>query len=1055
MALHGLLAGTSCTLLLITEDRRRRINLARCAVHNADRIRSCKQYHAARPVLDEQSTLALNDTEDVVYSTGAVTRHEQMQGEGKVDTGRRADLPLAPSQLDRHVSTSAVAIPAQSREDARESQSAPADAQLAPDQQNGVSSAEVHSIAAPTRVCPLPRVWGVPASMSYQQPDLGMFKRSVPINSTPTRPLSVKEQRVFSEIQKIDVHENIRRIKEAALGLEDAVNVLRETVQKKHIVEDEKSALVQAAASLCSKCQEAGLMDHAARVLYCLVSLGPVTEADYYASRPESVISHAMSAVEAELEVSRVDNTHVAKRKRTLARNRLDRAIKVLMPIFTEKTLSPSRVQEWVSAAQKAMELAFELDMVIQAADVYWRVQHYGVDPKGLVTRRFLERNSERARPSRVVNTFHLIRHRLAQYGPDIWYDIGDLAATAAENAPGQDPAKLLKDMVEFCPTANCSPERPLRTTWVTKLLFCHWQRANNFEQTLMLFQEFERLGGFDKVVHVDGPYRVMIQIAVAAERWVDVDEFLKNLQAVKPSSSKEARILGLVALAKAKLGDWDGVWEEFKRMEIKYRIEDVFSPVLHEYIKTHAIREIEDFLKAYIQDMDMPLSPFMVNMVANRYGDIRDVQSFVDWLAYCSNKGFQIDAAFGNAILTNCRRRWDFGLPDLKLIYRTLHALSPNFVDGVTENEMIASVLRTHRRAKPVFVKQEVDFVGTRFHRSGVSDDIEDLRIDMRHAFVTRNYIHALFLYKSACTRRLRVDDGHLRIAVKSSLKIERRVQRALILIREGRERGIDVTTCITPVFLTLLRDVFRGNTSDKESLLSQIQGIVAHFEKNDLSLGHRDLLRAAHLLLQAKHYRGAISFGLSALQLKGIKYPDDVPTFQLLIQAYAYKSDVQGMKWTIAGAVHMHYYHKTSVFAALKDARKLLLRQIQTTDVKKALWVVEEGLDRARLLRLRLAEERKGLEHATIDIMKRAALEAGQQQDDDAARRQTEMIKELEHRELMEQRREERKKAQRKADLEARHQAAEELALRNEKAAKAMEELLMESKHEIPMEF
>lgn len=1033
IALHGLLAGTSCTLILLTEERRRRINLARCAIRNAERIRSSKQYHAALPVLHDRPSHALNDIENGV------------SGEGKDDTDTRTDLPIAPTQPDQHVSTSAVSMPVQSREDAR----------LAPDQQSTVLNAQAHGRATSTPVRPLPRPWNSQASMSYRQPDPSIFKRPVLIKSTPRNPMARAEQVALSEARDINVHENIRRMTEAALGLEDAVNVLGKTIRKKRVTEDEKSALVQAAASLCSRCQEAGLMIHAARALYHLVSLGAVTEADYYSSKPEFVIDHAISAVEAELKVFRDDDGHMKKRERTLARNKLDRAIKLLLPIFTEKTLPLSRVQEWVRAAERSMDLAFDLDMVIQAANVYWRVHHYNADPKGLITRRFLERISERGSHNRVVNTFHLVRYRLAHYAPETWYAIGDLAATSAENAHGQDPARLLKDMLEFCPAAACSPQQPLRTTWVTKLLFCHWQRTRDFEQSLILFRQFEELGGFDKVVHVDGPYRVMIQIAVHAEQWQHADEFLQKIQAVKPSTSKEARILGLVALAKGKLGDWNGVWEEFKRMEIKYRVEDVFAPVLHEFIKTHTTTEIEDFLKVYIQDLDMPLGSYMVNMVANRYGDVRDVQSFADWLAYCCSKGFQIDAAYGNAILTNCRRRWDFGLRELKVIYRTLRALSPSFVDGVTETDMITSVLRTHRRAKPVFIKQATDFVEPRVYRSMGSGDVEDVRLNMRHAFVTRNYRYVLFLYKSACKRHLPVDDGHLRIAVKSSLKTERRIQQALVLIMEGRKKGLDVSKCITPVFLSQIRRVFHGDTSDKDSLLSQIQAIITRFETNNLSLGHQDLLRVAHLLLQAKHYSGAISFGLSALQLKGNKYPDDIPTFQLLIQAYAYKGDVQGMKWTLAAAVHTPYHHKTSVFTALKNAKKLLMRQIQTSDVKKALWVVEEGLDRARLVRMKLAEDRKGLEHAALDIMKHAALEAGQPQDDGAFRRQTEMIAEMEERARREDEHEQMKVALRKADMEARQRAADELERASLGAADAMEKLLLKGKHEISTEF
>lgn len=1052
IALRTLIAGTSCTLLLITEDRRRRINQARGALRNAEKIRSSKQYHAARVVLDGQSSVVLKDFDDLVSAAGPESRSGWMQREGEDSHDGPRSLPGAPNQPDQDAFASFVVISPENNGQPRQRPTVPDSAQLKSSQQTDTSD---DTAARPP---PLLRVQGTLAGLKSQQPSLTTFQKPVQINQGPT---ALRRERLLSDIENIDVREDIQRLQEAiALGdthnLQDAVAVLRETLRKERLSDRDKSALVQVAVSLCVKCQQVELMDHASRCLYYLVSIGSVAEAEYYAANPQPIVDHAIAVAEAEWNRFTAASGHLEKReRRELARNKLARVIKQLLPMLVEGTLSPRRVQDWVPTAVKVMGLAFDLDMAIQASSVYWRIQHYNGDPTGLVTRRFMERQLEQTRAYRIMNTFHLVRYRLAQYDADNWWAIGDLAAAAAEMGPGQDPAKLLRDMVEFCPVEGCSPMQPLRTTWVTKLLYCHWQRESKYDQTFALFQEFQELGGLGKVVHVDGPYRVMIQIAVQAERWADADKLLKELLSVKPSAAKEDRIVGLLALAKAKVGDWNGVWEDFKRMEVKDQIDVVFAPVLHEFIKTHTTKEIEDFLRTYTEGLGIPISSFMANMVANRYGDVRDAQSFTDWLAYCSSRGFEIDAAFGNAILTNCRRRWDFGLADLKLIYKTLHALSPNFVDGVTEHDMIANVLRTHRRAKPSFIKKEVTFVLSKTQRGNGSGDVEDLRVGMRHAFATRNYKHALFMYKSACKRRLPVDDGHLRIAVKSCLQVEQQAQSALTMIRHGRARGIDVSTCVAPIFLFQIRRVFGGGSSNKDSLLRRVQSIIGRFEDNDLHLGHQELLRVAHLLLRAKHFQSAISFGLSALQRKGITYPDDVVTFQLLIQAYAYQGDAQGMKWTIAGAFHTHYYHKKGVFSALKDARKLLLRQIQTAEVKKALWVVEEGLDRVRLVRLNLAEERKSLERTTMEVMKQAALESDEQLDDDALKRRRDILQELDDRLREEEMMQERIEAERRADMTARRRAAEELSMQNQEAQEMMAKTLLGGKHEILSDF
>ena len=58
-ALRGLVVGTSCTLALIAEDRRRRIRNALTAIENGERIRQAKNYNtggaALAVALEEES----------------------------------------------------------------------------------------------------------------------------------------------------------------------------------------------------------------------------------------------------------------------------------------------------------------------------------------------------------------------------------------------------------------------------------------------------------------------------------------------------------------------------------------------------------------------------------------------------------------------------------------------------------------------------------------------------------------------------------------------------------------------------------------------------------------------------------------------------------------------------------------------------------------------------------------------------------------------------------------------------------------------------------------
>lgn len=1056
----GLAVGTSCTLLLLTEDRRRRINQARSAIHNAERIRSSKQYHATAPILDEQAGVAITKLEHVLSPGQVVTRRfRRRRHEYKNWDAPTPAVQVVQIQPDQDAAVKKSELEHEPIPSSAEGTSNDTGAELDHGQTGSADTIAVEQQVPKRRRLTVRRTNGVPCRDPRLSQELFGPPKQVTLRSGTLQSPSPPSL----ESQDIDVDEKTRLINRTAhfgdqANLEQAVEVLRNTLLKADLTVEDRSSLAQAAIKLSSKCQQAGLMDQAMRALHSAVELGPLTEGDYYAADPQPIIDYAVAVAERKIQAVRTKGMKASKQERLLLRKRMDRTIMLLMPKLTEGTMSASRLSKWLPAAEKCMHLAFDLEIMMdRAADVFWRIEHLGGDPDRRILLRFMERLHEYGRFSQIVNIFNLMRHKLGKLNGSTWYTIGDLVVDAVDNAPGQDPAKVLKHMVEYCPLGHSLTSMPLRTTWTTKLLYCHWNRVGKFEETSALFRQFEELGGFDKVVHQDGVYRTMIQIAVEAEQWLELNRLLEKLLAVKPSASKEARILGLLALSKARQGDWNSVWEDFNTMEIKDRIEDVFSPILHEYIKTHTTQEIEDFLKAYIQEFNMPISPYIVNMVANRYGAIRDAQSFLEWLSWCSNQGFEIDAAFGNAILLNCRRRWDFGFEDLHHIYRTLQALSPNFVDGVAENIMVSTGLSAHKMAKIPYLKKQVRFANRKFHRWTIAESAGDMRVDMRHAFSTRDYKKVLFLYRTATHRKnIPLDEGHLRLAVQASLRLEKRAEPVLRMIREAKEQKMDVSRAVTLVFVLQVRKIFGGDTSDKEQLMREVQNCIARFEASDLDLGHHALLRVAFQLLRAHHYSSAISFGLSALQRKGITYPDDVPTFQLFLVAYGYRADVQGMKWTLAGAVHLHYYHKRAVFMALKNAQNFLAKQIQSADVRKARWVIEEGLDLVRQQRLQVAEERKQLQKQTIEIMKRAALEAEEQPTcEEAILRRARIVAELEEKMRCEEQEKARNAEERKAEMQARKEAAEEAERRNQEEADAMELILAASRYQVRGEF
>lgn len=1021
-ALRGLIAGTSCTLLLVTEDRRRRINQARSAIENAEKLCLVKQYHATRSALHQEpaQSSALESLEEELSSAAY----------------REPKWSSYKSWKSCHDG-----VPGDDWEE------------ITPTIEQSEQSGHPSNLRRQPR-----RHYG---------PKAGQFSR-IRKSTAELRPLPAHPELSSRAVDfpKLGVDENVRRIREAVIlgdaqSLEAAVGILQKTVQRIGLTDVDKTMLVDAAAPLCQKCQEADLLHHSEEILLCAIGLGPICGDQYYAFNPQSVIESAVAAAESTMSRSETQGTE--DEARCAAKLKLNRALSLFMPRFRDKASTSPRSSDWQQNAEKLMQLAFDLDLADQAADVFWRIQFYGGDSDASVTRQFMARLFEKKDFNRVVNTFSLTRHKLPHCSSESWYDIGSLVTDAVEAASKQKPAKVLLQLLGQCPK-----DFHIRTTWATKLLYCHWKRGQDFEATKGLFREFENIhagrSGFSLVRFPDGVYRVMLQIAVEAEQWQTVDELLARLQQIKPSSCKDARILGLLALAKAKVGDWNGVWADFKNMEVKDRIDDVFVPVLKEFIKTHTISETEEFMKAYITDLKVPACRYMVNVVANQYGAIRNVELFVNWLDYCSQAGFEVDAAFSNAILVNCKRRWDFSFEELRIVYRKLKLLSRNFVDNWTENTMVIAAMRVRHHTRSAY-RRNITLLGLKSRgASSVTkcNTPEDVRIEMREAMTLRLYKTACGIYRTGLARGLTLDGGHVRLAVKAQLKIDRgKSQTAFDIIAAAKARGVDVSTAISPVFFVMLRQVSRGHNIDKNDCLRRVQNLIGRFESNGLSLPPAAFTRAAHVCMARRHFQGAISLAMSGLERKGVSCPWDGPTFSLFLLAFTHMVDPKGMKWTITGAWQEPYFHKKTVLRALKDSRGLLAKSIQTSDVQKALGVLDVALDMVLRVRDALATERKNLEKDTMEIMRQAALEADQRArngqdpgggvDPEFARKRDELLREFDEQQRREEEAERLQIAAREAEMRDRALASETFELEQSEEADEMERMMTEKKYDI----
>ena len=484
---------------------------------------------------------------------------------------------------------------------------------------------------------------------------------------------------------------------------------------------DEHIALGKASAELCRSCQQSGHMDLAQEVLRLAVKSGHLDAATYFAHEPIPVV---LSLAPLEILRSKADDVVVdaasgepnAEASLDASVERLRDAASLFLP--TSPALSYTEAElprKLFRAAKKLIECALAARDHDLVKSIYASiVPCIGDKPKFAKWYKF--KVQESGDPALMVSSFVMQPPAADTVSKHAFFALGDRIVEATRLSHYVQAGPVFETLTALAAATS----NRLRTLWVTDLLYGQWQATRDFSAVQTLFKlntqnSSEAAGVAAATYHADGAYRVMMQIALDAGRHAEAEALLAELTALKPSAAHDIRVIGLFALAKAKAGDWQGVQDDFQQAVAAAGAkglnardaERVFVPIAKEHVRTHTIGETEDFLKTYVEEIGVPLGRYMVTLLANEYGALREVRSFVAWLEYCAQAGFVIDAAFSNAILQSCRKHWKFGFRDLRTMYRKLRLLSPNFEDSVTLTIMThAAVANAKSIARPDNVK-------------------------------------------------------------------------------------------------------------------------------------------------------------------------------------------------------------------------------------------------------------------------------------------------------------------------------------------------------------
>ncbi|KAI1105277.1 hypothetical protein F4804DRAFT_304812 [Jackrogersella minutella] len=934
-ALRGIALGTSCAIGVILEDRRRRINTLRTAISNKEKLKSARRYHGMADAVALQ-------LEDAILVGGDEMHWHQLD-----DRARRHVEYNTPEGSSRHSPVNSTALslepaPSSGSEDISESCSSPATAQTessspTPTQQN---------TAQPPDNIPLPPMF--PQTMT----DISLVNvhGSWPKGSPPPPTLGPDKDKFIQAITNILASKDEERLDRAMNKFFEGCSLF---FPSKKFDEEWISVSIQ----LSKACQVESRWDDAGKVLATTVSAGPLDETLFYAHEPLPIIEFYLRQVD---EHGRCSLEHIAA------------ATHLFLPTFKEKPQLHGDEIENIGKQLLTQNLMFNEASVFHA--IYWRTLGLLKEPVAFVAwaiQKLYEYNDHK----NVVKLF-LLNYSKMSPGARCYRTTIEYVVNSVESLEGLKANLVLKALHKMNRPNNVH----LRTRWIFKLLQAYWRRNEDFPMVKALFEEVLSWGLLDIVRNPKGVYRAMIEIAVKAGEDDMIRSYYEVLIQKCPDMKSDVALRGSIALAIARTGDWDGVVETLMEMQAlrsgrEKEYDNAFVMILKIYAETHPVAEVRDFVSRYVTDLGMHIHPYIVSIVANKYGACHDTSGFIAWLEYCSEAGFALDSKLCNAVLHNCRTNYNYPYFELQELHSKIRHLSPSLIDNVTQRIMSQAALTAGKCVKPSIISRGVHskaIIVNKLAYTGRTTNQRDIYEAMNQELNCGRPVTAISIYKRALGFGMRACRHCLRLAVVAALKSpENGTTTAMTLIRKAHEKGDDVSSAVS-MFIRLQLDRIHA---DAEEMLIHMRNIVSRFEALQIIIEPSVLTHMAMISIRLGHYERAIVLCTLAMNQNGFgNLCFSRQSIKVLLIAYSKLLDLEEMKKLVQTLFTSDYSTDTAVFLYLKSTKKMVAKFERNATVETLLGILNDAI--AGVVKRRAENRREGsmIAEETLHIMQRA---------------------------------------------------------------------------------
>jgi pentatricopeptide repeat protein len=717
--------------------------------------------------------------------------------------------------------------------------------------------------------------------------------------------------------------------------------------------------LIDTAAGLAAVCRKHSLVEESEKIFHAVFRFGPLTEDDYNRFEPNAIIYRLLESYEV---------------KEPLDIVKLEKASSIFLAKFKDKPKAMS--QERQSLGERLCRKTCQFGLHKLCVDIHFHLAKWNDCPKTtLYLLRAVHAQGHHKSMFRYFKRFFLNSKPTAA-GFNTTVDLVIDSLLKIEDFERAEEVLLIATPMAIVAGAQLS------ITLFLQVLGQHWRKYHDIVQTQALFTRLAPLSRSTR--RPQALYIAIIQCCVEAGQESTATSLFNEMRSQYNLSPKDLRVYGHFALAKAMRQDWLGVRGDLAKMkDLNPSDHDTFStcftPILKVYIESHSITESEDFVQLYVNEYQLKLNSFVMNLMTNAYGKANEVDALARWISFASNNGVAIDAVTFNTLVNNLITSWGFQFSHIFSLYQSV--MSIEGASSICANKDTISVLTRLARRDC----SEESVINARLKKIKSlklpRHDSDMIYTRMGKLFGKGDYIGTVKLYKHARGSKVSLGPEHLLLAVKACMQMDSQsTNEATLMIQDAQREGLDVGRSISVIFVDRLRTIVDVGERATCGIVSLALNTVVLLEKANIVIPPSVLSYTTSVLQRSGKNRQAIEFWRTMshrLNLSAAKL--DIATITILCRAFAAILDHSGIRWAIETLRDNHITPDASFKLMLKEVQKQTVKSIESgtysdNEVRRFLESIIDARQQVKEMRAEFLSGKQYAKQKTFQILAKA---------------------------------------------------------------------------------